>query len=535
MSAKKSKSAIDIVLNDKTSNAAMNKAIDELWIESKGDLNYQCKDGYRFIDVLILKTLDYNNIGHSEQLISKFLKQHEKAFVSVIENDITEDNPIALITRSRTSSILLKQLLDKIDFSKENIEAKPGLKMLTTTFKCITPSYDQRPSDFILVLSEKLSKHDHLNKFVNELKAAYAISNLFKHKELNDEIKKDFSLITQKNLSYSNTLYNDLSANSSYVKVISDGLNYLNKMDASEIELFKSKLEKQLICDLSIINKQSLDTFSDKFNSNIESICKKLNLDNNVKIDMGHSRNRTLEEYNTDLIVNKSHGALDTLINIYYIEVNQKSIQEKVLAIQESDEIKYFKNYLKNLKNDGKQISIHNYSFEKIDKMINKLESLSEVDLHPKNINNHIYKETMSMENLYMNISNPLIEDIFKKIEQSFKQDKIKNFNIINQIAAIAELEGIFPNQADVLKNINENCINLLENQLILSTNGEIIKNPAIDEINKKQDILSKANKEILKPLINELKEINSLFKEVFLMIDEQKLETEKKIVVKPK
>jgi hypothetical protein len=74
-----------------------------------------------------------------------------------------------------------------------------------------------------------------------------------------------------------------------------------------------------------------------------------------------------------------------------------------------------------------------------------------------------------------------------------------------------------------------------LENQLILSTNGEIIKNPAIDEINKKQDILSKANKEILKPLINELKEINSLFKEVFLMIDEQKLETEKKIVVKPK
>jgi hypothetical protein len=128
-----------------------------------------------------------------------------------------------------------------------------------------------------------------------------------------------------------------------------------------------------------------------------------------------------------------------------------------------------------------------------------------------------------------------LIEDIFKKIEQSFKQDKIKNFNIINQIAAIAELEGIFPNQADVLKNINENCINLLENQLILSTNGEIIKNPAIDEINKKQDILSKANKEILKPLINELKEINSLFKEVFLMIDEQKLETEKKIVVKPK
>lgn len=37
-----------------------------------------------------------------------------------------------------------------------------------------------------------------------------------------------------------------------------------------------------------------------------------------------------------------------------------------------------------------------------------------------------------------------------------------------------------------------------------------------------------KQNKELLKPLINELQEINSLFKEVFTVIDEPKIEDKK-------
>lgn len=533
MSAKKSKSAIDIVLDNNSSKVATNKAMDTLWSESKGDFNYQCKDGYRFVDVLILKTLDYNNMGHSEKLISQFVKKHEKDFISIIENDITEDNPIALITRTRSSSILLKQLLDKVDFLKENIEAKPGLKMLTTTFKSITPSHYHHPSDFILVLEEKLSKYEHLHKFINELKAAYTISNLFTHKELNDEIKKDFSLITQNSLNYSNSLSNDLNPNQSYVKVVSDGLYYINKLDSSEIETLKSKVEKELICDFSTLNNQSLENVNRKFNINIQDICDKLNLDN-VNINFGYSGKKTLEEYTANSIINKTINKLDDLIDVHNFKLNEKTVQKKILALKENDQIESFKNYLKSLKNGNKTISIEDYLFKKINQIIDNLESLSEINVN--NLNHklkrrEIYNETMSMEKLYMNIEDPLISDIFKKIEQYFRKDKINNFKIINQVSAIFELDGIFPNRENVLKNINANLNDLLENKLILSANGTIIKNPAIDE--EKQEALSKQNKQLLEPLVNELKEIDSLFKEVFVMMDENK--SEKKTTAKIK
>lgn len=527
MATKKDKSAIDIVLDKNTSKVAMEKAIDKLWTESKGDFNYQCKDGYRFIDILILKTLDYNNMGHSKKLISQFVDKHEKNFVSIIENDITEDNPIALITRTRSSSVLLKQLLDKIDFSKENIEANRGLKMLTTTFKSITPSHYHHPSDFILVLEEKLSKYDHLKKFINELKAAYAISNLFSHKELNDSIKKEFSLISQNFLNHSNSLSNDLNPNQFYIKVINDGLNYINKMDTSEIHTFKSKLEKELICDLSIINGQSLYIFNEKFNINIQNICEKLELDN-VKINTGYAENKTLEEYNANLMINKASNILNTLVDINNLKINTTTIQEKVLAITKSYEIENFKSYLKNLNDNNKQISINTYLFKKLEQLIDNIESLSEVNFNPKPNMNQEYNAAMSMEKLYMKTSDPLVEEIFKKIKKNFETNKISNFNIINQIAAIVELDGIFPNKDNVLKNINVNCIDLLENKLVLNTNGEIIKNPTIDD--EKQAILSNQNKKILKPLINELQEINSLFKKAFIMIDEKKLEDKKRI-----
>ena len=527
MSAKKDESAIDIVLNKNTSKVAMNKAIDKLWVESKGDFNYQCKEGYRFVDVLILKTLDYNNIGYSEKLISQFVKKHEKDFISIIENDVTEDNPIALIIKTRSSSVLLKQLLDKVNFSKKNIEANPGLKMLTTTFKSITPSHFYHPSDFILVLEEKLSKYDHIKKNVNELKAAYAISNLFAHKELNDEIKKGFSLISQNSLDYSNSLSNDLNPNQFYIKVINDGLNYINEMGSSEIDTLKYKVEKELICDLSIIDGQSLDIFNRKFNINIQDICEKLNL-SNVKINMGYSGSKTLEEYTANLMINNASRALNTLIDINNIELNEIIIQEKVLAIKESCELEKFKTYIKELKNNNKQISINNYSFKKLEQPIDNIESLYEVNLTFKPKSKQIYNDTMSMEKLYMNISDPLVEDIFKKIEQCFKKNKISNFNIINQIAAIVELDGVFPNKDNVLKNINANCIGLLENKLVLDTNGEIIKNPALED--EKQALLSKQNKKLLDPLMHELKKINSLFKEVFIMVEEHKLEDKKSV-----
>jgi hypothetical protein len=534
MSAKKIKPAIDIVLHNQSSNAAINKAIDTLWVESKGDLNYQCKEGYRFIDVLILKTLDYNNMGHSEKLISQFLKKHGKDFISIIENDITEDNPIALITRTRSSSILLKQLLDKIDFSKENIDAKPGLKMLTTTFKAITPSHFHSPSDFILVLDEKLSKYEHLHKFTNELKAAYTVSNLFQHKELNDEIKKDFSLISQQSLNYSNELYPDLNPNQFYIKVMNEGLNYINKMDSSEIDVFKSKIEKELICDLSTINNRSLEIFNNKFKSefNLENLCKKLHLDDNVKIDLGYSGTKTLEEYNANLIFNQTNKSLDDLIDIGHFDLNQNTIQERVLAIKNNDEINHFKHYLQNLKKDHKQISIENYLFKKLDQLISNTESLREGNLNNlsyKEMSEKIHRETISMENLYMHIHNPLVNEIFQKVEKSFKKDKVNNFDIINQIAAIAQLEGIFPNRDNVLKNINKYCSDLLENKLILSANGEIIKNPALDDPKKNQEILTK--QKLLEPLVNELKEIKSLCEEIFVVVDEKQ---NKKSAVKP-
>lgn len=63
MSVKKDISAVNIVLNNNTSKVAMKKAMNKLWTESKGDFNFRFKEGYRFLDILILKTLDYNDIG----------------------------------------------------------------------------------------------------------------------------------------------------------------------------------------------------------------------------------------------------------------------------------------------------------------------------------------------------------------------------------------------------------------------------------------------------------------------------------------
>lgn len=528
MSAKKDKSSINIILDNNSSKIAINKAIDNLWTESKGDFNYQCKEGYRFVDILILKTLDYNNMGHSEKLISQFLKKHTKDFLSVIKNDVTEDNPIALITRTRSSSILLKQLLDKINFSKENIDAHPGLKMLTTTFKSITPNHYYHPSDFILILEEKLSKYEHLNKFVNELKAAYAISNLFAHKKLNNEIKKEFSLISQNLFDYGNCLSNDLNPNQFYIKVINDGLNYINKMNSSEIHKFKSQLEKELICDLSRIDTQSLNIFNTKFNIDIQLICEKLELDN-VKINTGYTGDKTLEEYHVNLMINNVNQILNNLIDINNFKLNETFIEEKIVAIKENDTIQKFKSYLTNLNNVHKQISIEHHLFNKLEQTIDNIKSLSEINVNPKPNKKQLYNESMSMEKLYMNIHEPLVEEIFEKIKTNFEKNHIANFNIINQIAAIVELDGIFPNKNNVLKNINENCIPLLKNKLILHSNGEIIKNPILD--NETQIILSEQNKKLLTPLIDELNTINSLFKNVFIMINEQTLKNKKRLI----
>ena len=103
---------------------------------------------------------DYNNFGSNRELVKDFIKTHQKEILNVIYKDTTENNPIALITRNRTSSIFLYELVENIDWSKENIEKQPGLKMLTTSLKIITPSVYNHPSDFVVLLTEKLNKYE---------------------------------------------------------------------------------------------------------------------------------------------------------------------------------------------------------------------------------------------------------------------------------------------------------------------------------------------------------------------------------------
>ena len=103
------------------------------------------------------------------ELVKDFIKTHQKEILNVIYKDTTENNPIALITRNRTSSIFLYELVENIDWSKENIEKQPGLKMLTTSLKTITPSAYHHPSDFVVLLTEKLNKYEHLKDFTNKL------------------------------------------------------------------------------------------------------------------------------------------------------------------------------------------------------------------------------------------------------------------------------------------------------------------------------------------------------------------------------
>lgn len=530
MSAKKNKSAIDIILDKGVSQLAKNKAMDKLWEESKGDFNYQCKEGYRFVDILILYILDYNGIGHSEKLISKFVNSHEKDFMSIIENDVTEDNPIALIMRTRSSSILLKALLNKIDFSKENIEAHPGLKMLTTTFKSITPNPYHYPSDFILELEKCLSKYEHLKKFVGELKSAYAISNLFLHKELNDDIKKEFTLISQNLLNY-HSIPNDGNPNQFFIKVINDGLNYIKQMSPSEVSTFKSKVEKELICDFSFINFLSLETFNNRFNTDIQEICGKLELDIS-KININYSGKKTLEEYNAHLIIKNTIKILTNLIDINNININEEIIKEKVLDIEKNHIIQNFKTYVNNLNTHNEKINIDNKLLSKLDDIIDNIEYVNELNFRPKKNRLQKQNEYLSMNKLYISSSDPFVKDIFKKIDEHFQKNKVSNINIVNQISAIVDLKGVFPNRDNVLNNINKNCIDLLENKLVLTTYGEIIKNPSIN--NEKEAFLYQQNKKLIAPLINEIQEIKSLIQKYFVIVDEFKRE-DKNNIAKPK
>ena len=526
-------------------------ALKTLEEQSNNVLNYTFEDGLRLIDVIILVHLDHDKISFKKKPISDFLNKYEKQVISIIESDTTENNPIALIMRNRTNYELLIQLLNQIDFSETNIEKKPGLKMLTTTFKCITPNGEEDPSDFVCVLSEELAKYEHLNKFINDLKLAYMLSNIFTHKKLTQENINHFSNLTQKQLKNFNFLSNAQHPNIYYKKIINNSIEYLNTISKSDVEDIKLKIENQLISNTSVIDIDSLDMVRKYSNHEFKSqiyLCDffidKLNLNKDeVKIYNGeeHDYNTFIDKqiaigikssldniiYGTKIVKTNNHDVTYKSNLINAIENNK--INELISEINTNENINNFYNYHENKSIDSElNNQINNY----FSYLLQELTPDNIVKECYKDINYFMYDENMyNLDIIYKNKKQPIIKSLLTNItaflleedEEELKNildiksafpylSQLKNKEIIPQIGAIIRLKEIIPDSDNILNKINENIVDLLENKMVLNKNFEIVlENTKETNQQKEKTKIEEAIKPLIETIKNMQDKINNL------------------------
>ncbi len=492
---------------------------------NKLDFTEKINDEYRLIDFVVLKMFDYNNFGSN--------KTHQKEILNVIYKDTTENNPIALIMRNRTSSIFLDELIENIDWSKDNIENQPGLKMLTTSLTTITPSAYHHPSDFVVLLTEKLNKYEHLKDFTNKLNLGYIVSNMFGYQPISEINKENLTELTKSELINQKEFINDRNQNSFYQTVLTNAMEYLKVISEKELESFKKQLKEDLWSDLNKINLYVAQKVIGHEPKNIENFCAKLKINvNDLMVEESSWKSMTFKDFVIEEEKNKFQNNLRNIGNILKEETINEKLIERCVEFLTNDP------FVNNLNEKEKRIKNNSNLEKNIEDILNKLkvENFTEENkkifykhsekLDARYDNNLCYFKNnidIGLEMLSFSMSkskerkivNQLIDNekihaaLNPRKTESLSIEQFKNIsnNIIDPLIGIVKLKDIFPNREIILDSILSNLDDLIDGKKQIGLMGEI-KNKEIKTVNTE---LKGDNEKIIKllnPLIKELEKI---------------------------
>ena len=509
---------------------------------NKLDFTEKINDEYRLIDFVVLKMFDYNNFGDNKKTVKNFVENNKKEILNVIYKDTTENNPIALIMRNRTSSIFLDELIENIDWSKDNIEKQPGLKMLTTSLKTITPSVYHHPSDFVVLLTEKLNKYEHLKDFTNKLNLGYIVSNMFGYQPISEINKENLTELTKSELINQKEFINDRNQNSFYQTVFTNAMEYLKVINEKDLESFKKQLKEDLWSDLNKINLYVAHKVIGHEPKDIENFCAKLKINvNNLMVEENSWRSMTFKDFVIEEEKNKFQNNLHNIGKVLKEEtINEKLIERCVECLKNDP-------FVNNL-NENEKRTKNNSNLEKnIEDILNKLkvENFTEKNkkifyknseaLDTRYDNNLFYLKNnidLGLETLSFAMSkskerkivNQLMDNDkihaalnTRKIE-SLSIEQIKNIsnNIIDPLVGIVKLKDIFPNREIILDSILSNLDDLIDGKKQIGLMGEI-KNKEMKTVNTE---LKGDNEKIIKllnPLIKELEKIKEKYHSIYV------------------
>lgn len=508
---------------------------------NKLDFTEKINDEYRLIDFVVLQMFDYNNFGSNRELVKDFIKTHQKEILNVIYKDTTENNPIALITRNRTSSIFLYELVENIDWSKENIEKQPGLKMLTTSLKIIIPSVYNHPSDFVVLLTEKFSKYEHLKDFTNKLNLGYIVSNMFGYQPISEINKENLTELTKSELINQKELINDRSQNSFYKTVFANAMDYLKVISEEELESFKKQVKEDLWSDLNKINLYVAQKVIGHEPINIENFCAKLKINvNDLMVEESSWKSMTFKDFVIEEEKNKFQNNLRNIGNILKEEtINEKLIERCVEFLtndpfvnnlnEKEKRIKNNSNLEKNIEDILNKLKVENFieenkkifykHSEALDARYNNLFYLkNNIDIGlemlsfsmSKSKERKILNQLMGNEKIHTALNTRKIEDL------SIEQFKNISNNIINPLIGIVKLKNLFPNREIVLDSILSNLDDLIDGKKQIGLMGEI-KNKEVKTVNTELKVDNEKIIKLLNPLIKELEKIKEKCQSIYV------------------